>query len=470
VRSRSVCSILCAASAFAVCGGAGCASTSPAPAFHDAAGLVEARTGRHIAWNRGTSEDDAAQKQVRALLARELTVDTAVEVALLSNPSLQATYEELAVAQADLVQAGLLQNPVFGAGVAIPVAGSAQTGVSLSVSQDFLSVFTLAARQKLVASERRAIELRVADAVLHMAYDVEAAFYGLAAAKQVAAMRKTILAAADASVDLATRQRDAGDISDLDLANEQTLSEQVRTDVARGDADVVDAREVLARALGVWDVDLTTLVPAKLPELPATDSALEDLETVAVRRRLDLAAAREDMVAAERTLSLGRTARWLGGSSVGATYERAPEGYTAVGPNAAIELPIFDQKQATSARLEARARVAQRRATALDGNVRSEVRVARSRLSLARGLVDRYATVVVPLRERVVALSQQQYNAMLVGTVQLLQAKQGEVNAYRELIEALRDYWTARANLERATGGSLPAAPSPAHTAQGGPS
>ena len=39
--------------------------------------------------------------------------------------------------------------------------------------------------------------------------------------------------------------------------------------------------------------------------------------------------------------------------------------------------------------------------------------------------------------------------------VDLLRAKQDEVNAGREYIEALRDYWVARAELEKAVGGSL---------------
>ena len=57
------------------------------------------------------------------------------------------------------------------------------------------------------------------------------------------------------------------------------------------------------------------------------------------------------------------------------------------------------------------------------------------------------------------ALSQQHYDAMLLGVYQLLMAKQSEVNAYREYIEAVRDYWMARADLERATGGRLPTGP-----------
>ena len=73
-----------------------------------------------------------------------------------------------------------------------------------------------------------------------------------------------------------------------------------------------------------------------------------------------------------------------------------------------------------------------------------------------RDVVQRYVTVVVPLREQAVSLSQEQYGSMLLGAYQLLAAKQSEVDAYRELIEALRDYWVARADLERAIAGPIP--------------
>jgi cobalt-zinc-cadmium efflux system outer membrane protein len=296
----------------------------------------------------------------------------------------------------------------------------------------------------------------VGDAVLRAACEVETAYYALAAAQQVAAMRRRILAATGASVDLARRQRDAGDISDLDLASQEALAEQVRTDVARSEADVIVAREVLTRWLGAWDMRLSLRISEKLPELPADDATEGDLESIAVVTRLDLGAAREEGEAAERAYSLAKTFRWLGGTSVGATYDKSPEGFTTVGPNVGLELPLFDQKQAVVARLAARVRATRARRVALEVSVRSEVRVAQSRVALGRALVVRYANVVVPLRERVVALSEQHYSAMLLGTAQLLQAKQSEVNAYRELIEVLRDYWIARADLERATGGARP--------------
>src|SRR3954468_15658129 len=63
-----------------------------------------------VRWNRDTADDRAAADAVRGLRPRPLTADAAVQVALLNNATLQATYEDLGIAQADLVQAGLLKN------------------------------------------------------------------------------------------------------------------------------------------------------------------------------------------------------------------------------------------------------------------------------------------------------------------------------------------------------------------------
>jgi cobalt-zinc-cadmium efflux system outer membrane protein len=44
---------------------------------------------------------------------------------------------------------------------------------------------------------------------------------------------------------------------------------------------------------------------------------------------------------------------------------------------------------------------------------------------------------------------------MQIGPFQLLQAKQEEVKTGAESVKALRDYWIARAELEKAVGGNL---------------
>ena len=60
---------------------------------------------------------------------------------------------------------------------------------------------------------------------------------------------------------------------------------------------------------------------------------------------------------------------------------------------------------------------------------------------------------MLPLRHEITEQTQRQYNAMLVGAFQLLQAKQAEFEAGVASIDALRDYWIARTELEQIQSG-----------------
>jgi cobalt-zinc-cadmium efflux system outer membrane protein len=98
----------------------GCGSVNPRPSFHDVQQTVQSQTGHRVQWLQGGKEDRAVEESVAALLRQELTADAAVQIALVNNRSLQAELEEIGIAQADLVQAGLLKNPGFRASARFP--------------------------------------------------------------------------------------------------------------------------------------------------------------------------------------------------------------------------------------------------------------------------------------------------------------------------------------------------------------
>jgi cobalt-zinc-cadmium efflux system outer membrane protein len=428
--------------------------------FPDVAKAIEERTGYSIRWSQDSEAGAAIRARVRVLLTGELTGAAAVEIALLNNPALQATYEELMIAQADLVQAGLAQNPKLtgNVGFALPgTTGSLAYGFGLEL--DFLDLVLIPAKKRVAAAEFEAAKLRVGNEVLALAHGVRVAYYTLQGAQQIAGMRRTVLDAAEASVELARRQHAAGNISELDLANEEGLYEQVRLDVERSEAEALAARERLIRLLGLWGQDTRFATSPTLANVPEGEPPLEHLEGRAIERRLDVAAARQEAQASSYALAMAKNYRFLGGATVGAAMERDPEGRSIAGPTASLELPLFDAKQALVAKLEARLRQAERRLAMRSIEARSEVREAWARVGFAQAVVTRYRTTVIPLRERIVALSQRHYDAMLLGVYQLLLAKQAEVNAYREYIEAVRDYWIARSELEHALGGKLPPSP-----------
>jgi cobalt-zinc-cadmium efflux system outer membrane protein len=74
---------------------------------------------------------------------------------------------------------------------------------------------------------------------------------------------------------------------------------------------------------------------------------------------------------------------------------------------------------------------------------------------------------MLPLRREITQQTQLQYNAMLVGAFQLLQAKQAEIEAGAQYIEAVRDYWIARAQVRQVESGRTSRfAESPASTSE----
>jgi outer membrane protein, heavy metal efflux system len=129
----------------------GCATFDQRAGFSDVSAAVEERSGKRVVWNLGTELDAEAAEEVRRLLAGPLTADGAIQVALLNNRELQALYAELGVAQADVVQAGLLANPVFDGALFFPVAGGPAT-LELSVATSFLDIFYRPLRTRVAAA------------------------------------------------------------------------------------------------------------------------------------------------------------------------------------------------------------------------------------------------------------------------------------------------------------------------------
>jgi len=435
---------------------AGCASTSPAPAFKDVAETVTQQGGHRIAWDQRTAEDDQTAKAIDDLLGRDLTVDAAVQVALLGSPHLRSTFEELSIAQADLVQAGLLKNPVFTIGQTAWESEHLDPNIFGQVEQDFLDIVTMPMRKRMAATEVEAVKLEVGDEVLKLASEVRSAYYMAVASEQVAAMRRMVSDAATTSADLATRQQEAGNMSELALSQERGLASQARLDLQRSESEGAVAREHLIKLMGVWGTRTKLKLVARLPELPPSEVSLDRLESVAISKRLDVGAARREVQSLDYASSLARTTRWTGvvNVSVNAGRLRGSKRFS-FGPAVSLEIPLFDQRQASIARLDAFKRQAENNLQALAIDVRSDVRSARARLTSARDIVEEYRKVLVPLREDIVRYSQQNYDAMLLGVYQLIQAKQSEFQAYAEYIGSLRDYWVARSDLERAIGTRL---------------
>jgi cobalt-zinc-cadmium efflux system outer membrane protein len=447
-----------------------CATGPRNAGFGDVRQVVLDRTGQVIQWDRQSTDDQAVHQSVRAILAGKLTADQAVQIALLNNHNLQATFENLGIAQADLVQAGLLRNPVFDLGVRFPTTPPFKTYVDISVTEDFINVFFIPARRKLAEAQFERVKSQVTADVLTLAAETKSAFYTYQAAEQLVELRRSVSKAAAASADAALRIHDAGNSNDLDLIDAKAQDARAKVDLADADADADDARERLNDLMGLWGEETVWTIHNRLPELPTVEVHPLGLESLAIRRRPDLVAARQDIRV--QALALGFTAqtRFLNEANLGPEGERETDGQWRIGPRLSVPIPIFDQGQAAVPRAQALVRQSEERYWALAVDVRSQVRAARTRMLNARRKAQFYRDQILPLEQQFLQQTQLQYNGMFVGVFQLLQARRDQIDAARQYIEALRDYWTARADLERAVGGQLPAAvPGPSSDATSQP-
>jgi len=435
---------------------AGCAQVPKEAGFNDVKDLVRQRVDYNIHWNQQTEADLEAEKAIEALLKKELTPEASVQIALLNNPTLQAIYEDLGITQADVVEAGLLENPVIFGQARFPNKSGESTNYEFGITQNFLNILMQPARKRLSAIRFDQVKLRVADEVIQLVAKVNRSYYQALGAKQVRNLRNEITVAAGNSLELAQRLHSAGNISNLQLATENVHFEQSRLELARSETALLDARERLTRLMGLWGEQTDWRLPEQLPDLPADEFPLEQLEPMAIENRLDLAAEKKAVEALAQALGITIDWRWVGQIEVGVSTERETDRTWVTGPSLAIELPIFNQRQADIARLEAQLRRSQKRLTAQAIEIRSEVRSLRNRLIMQRNIVDHYRRTVLPLREQIVDLTLKNYNYMLTGAFDLLMAKQQEFEAYQKYLEAIRDYWIIRADMRRSLGGRLP--------------
>ena len=430
-----------------------CASVPRDAGFEDVQTLVGNRMDQRLHWNKGSLPDQEVARAVDELLVSELTPEAAVQIALLNNPGIQAVYEDLGVSQADVVEAGLLDNPTIFGQARLPDGSSGATNLEFGIAQNFLNLLMLPARKNLAALQFEQKKLLVADAVIQLAANVRKTYFVTVGAAVTRDLQKQKVAAAGNAFELALRMHAAGNLSDLELAGQQVRYEQARIDLAAREGRYLEARENLTRLMGLWGERTDWSLMSEPPDIPDQALPLDHIESVAIANRLDLAAARKEVDAMAQALGITVDWRWVGSVEIGLSTERDTDRTWVTGPSLSIELPLFNQRQADIARLEARLRQSHQRLTAQAVQIRSEVRSLRDRLVMKRQLIEHYNKTLLPLKRRIVDLTLKNYNYMLMGAFDLLEAKQSEIETHQQYKTALGDYWVIRTDLQRAMGG-----------------
>lgn len=431
----------------------GCSKTPPANDYF-VASIVENRIESKAEWRQGCGQDVQTLIFIEDAVANELTANIAIQIALLNNPKIQATFEELGIAQADLLEAGLLSNPSFEIEVRYPRSSHLHTNIEYLLTSSLLDLFLIPLRTRLASTEFEQTKLRVSNEILNLAFEVRSAYYELIAEEKRVVYLQSIVGLTCIIKDILSKQNIIGNVNNLEfqLAQSRYLEAELEQDQAQ--TEVICLREKLNRLLG-FPESLCLIIPKNLPEeVNDQDYELCTLETIALQERLDLQVARYEI--ARLCQMLGLKDWWTYTAfRAGLAGERELEGRNVIGPGFSGQLPIFNYGQAARLRLFAELRQAQERLAELEITVLSEVREAHKVLMNYLKIISNYKHQLLPMQSKISISSEELYNVMGLGVDRLLENKAQEVIAHKNYTEAIKKSLVARVDLDRALGGYL---------------
>ena len=427
----------------------GCASFSSDGGFAAVEKTAQDRLGKdlQVQWARSDADQDSIAKRVGELLSRPLTVDDAVQVALLNNRGLQATFQDLGISEAEVVQAGRLPNPGFS-------FGRSSRGDEREIERGLhFNIARLIAMPLIGRMEARRFEqtkAMVAMSVLTLAADTRKAYYNALAAEETVRYLRKVKQTADASAELARRMEQVGNFNKLQRAREQVFYADAALNLARAEQAQRATRERLTRLLGAWGTQTQFALPERLPDLPKDVLELPDIERVAMSQRLDVQGAKLAAEQTARNLGLTRTTRFVNVLELGLMRNSSNEAPTQRGWEIGFELPLFDWGGARVARAEGVYMQTVHRAAETAINARSEVREAYTGYRSAYDIARHQRDEVVPLNQRIAEENMLRYNGMLIGVFELLADARTQIASVNGSIQALRDFWIAQADLDMA--------------------
>lgn len=431
----------------------GCAVVSNEESFKDIQGAVKDRANIQVSWTREEESSLEIKKRIEELLRTPLTAEKASELALINNKRIQATYEELGVARAELIQAGLLRNPLLEVRPRF-ASGGGGTNVELGLSEPIFDVLFIPLRKRIAENQLESVKAAIAHEVISNISNVKKAFYELQAALQMLEVRESILSSSEASYFTAKKIHDAGNTTTLKLGNQKALFEEAKIEKLNAEGEVKERRELLSSMMGLdsstdsWEIHSRLDIPPK----ESLDS--KSLEDTALVKNMELISSREAIDTLRKELGLS-SSNFLSNGEIGVSSERDIDGGWVTGPNLLIPLPIVDQGQGYIARTtsELNKRVSNYEAMIIEK--RANIRATLSQMEKARAKALLYRDEILPLRRELTEETQTRYDSMLVGVFDLLLAKQSEIQAGANYIEALKEYWIRRSELEKEVGVQL---------------
>ena len=423
---------------------------------------VKQKTGKQSVWVQNSNHAAGVAKRVHGMIHKKtINADTAVQVALLNNKDLQASYASIGLSATEIWQQSLPENPT----VSIELLGIGAPGLGLLrsvegwVAKDILRRLTHDKRVAIAETRFDQAKKQAVLDTLRLAAQTRTAWINAVAAFETVTYLNQAQVAADASSELALKLGQSGAITKTAQAREHVFYAELAGQRAEAKLAAAMAKDQLTRLMGLWGSEVTYFVPDKLRALPKKRKKKVHVEAEALKQRVDLQVAKLELEALAKSYGLTNATRYLTdlGIRTGAEIERErEEGESGVNETLVgqveldFNIPIFDSGKARLRRAELNYMQAANRLAAMAVNVRAEARGAYAVYNARYDIARHYKRNVLPLRNIIAEQALLTNNGMITNTFELLQDTRGRLNSLILSAGAKRDFWLADAGLTAA--------------------
>lgn len=388
---------------------AACARYEPDIHLSSVSASLESRTGETLPQFTPASSP----------LSGEITPALAARMALQHNPNLQATLEELNVATAQEVQAGLLINPTID-GLILFEENGVQPMLEFGLAFNLGRLLTRGRRMKLATSERERIQAETIRAIVQAMAEARAATLAVWAANKRLGLLREIVTVRQSAARAAQILSNAGNLTAGDLAMYRRMLTQSQIALGQATLTRIDALETLSNATGrIITNDASAVVnPATRPEAVLEATFIQ----TALDNSLLLEAERQRIKALGVQVGLADVSVWLDHLETEAVFERE-EGETSAGFGAGLSLPVLDSGQARTGAAKAALKAAEMRYRALAFSVANRARAILGLLAIAKTASTDLTPTILTTTDDEFDFQARQMNAMQIGPLGLLAAK-----------------------------------------------
>ena len=392
-------------------------------------------------------EQNALKERAKTLLQNQIGEAEAVELMLTKSPAFQELLFNNLREGSLAAQTGRIPNPAFA--FERMVKGS-ETEYGRFLTFGLLDLASLPSRQK---SSKIAVEIATVNLeseIFSSIMEVRFAWLDAVAAEQRFSIAEDTFVALSASAEMAKRMKQTGNMTTSDRIRQQLLYSEATIALAKAKQTKITKRERLIRLIGLNDDEADTFsLPDSLPDVPETPALMEEI-TRNFENRFDVTLARLDY-----ELALARTGVENVSSytdiEIGLRNDRINDDGSISnkkGYEIEIQIPLFDWGNLQRDAMQAEVLSKQQNYKQVLLSAVSDIRSAYNAYRTSFDIAQHYQNQIIPMHETLLEEATYNYNGMIIGVFELLEAGREKSLAETNGIEANHNLLVSELNLK----------------------